>query len=66
MTVRAILAECIGSRNIADTVIARLAERGYAISLYKRPVDPEWQPATTAVEVNSLPAEDYFTAGDVQ
>ena len=71
MTVRDILIEAIGSSNIADTVIGRLAERGYAISLYKRPVDPEWIPNApeghlgVINDTNPLPAEDYFTAGDL-
>ena len=46
MSVLDIISQCVGSRKIADNIIRELQGRGYHITLYKRPVDPEWQPLT--------------------
>ena len=47
---------CINSRKIARTLILELEGRGYHIVLYKRPVDPEWQPLThETVEERNVP-----------
>ena len=56
MSVFQILAQCVGSRKMADTIIRELEGRGYHITLYKRPVDPEWQPLThEAIEERNVP-----------
>ena len=50
MSVMEILSQCVGSRKMADTILRELAGRGYHIVLYKRPVDPEWQPLTHEIQ----------------
>ena len=113
MSVLEIISQCVGSRKTADTIIKELAGRGYAITLYRRPVVAGCHSGSTALDeqiaaanlafaalpldqqaamraaqreswgrgemelsrleraeitvpdVNSLPSEDYFSAGDL-